>query len=217
MKQPQVIFLDAVGTLFGIKGSVGEVYADIARQFGVKVTPEAVNAAFFQSFAAASPPMFPGVKLEDIPDCEYNWWQLVALETFQRIGVVEEFADFSTFFDYLYSHFATVKPWFVYPDVLPTLKYWQQRGIELGVISNFDSRLYLVLAALELEDFFTSITISTEVGAAKPDKHIFATSLSKHKCLAENAWHIGDSFEEDYQGASAAGLRAILLKRSEKL
>jgi len=213
MKQPQVIFLDAVGTLFDIKGSVGEVYADIARQFGVEVSGEAVNAAFFQSFAAASPPMFPGVKFEDISEYEYQWWQVVALDTFQRVGVVEKFADFSTFFDYLYSHFATAKPWFVYCDVLPALQYWQRRGIELGIISNFDSRLYLVLAALELEEFFTSITISTEVGAAKPNRHIFTTSLSKHNCLAENAWHIGDSFKEDYQGATSAGLRAILLKR----
>lgn len=213
MKQPKVIFLDAVGTLFYIKGSVGEVYADIAKQFGVKVSGEAVNIAFFRSFAAAPPPMFPGVKLEDIPDCEYNWWQHVALETFQRVGVIEEFADFPTFFDFLYSHFATAKPWFVYPDVFPTLEYWQQRGIKLGIISNFDSRLYLVLAALGLEKFFTSITISTEVGAAKPNMQIFTTALSKHDCLAENAWHIGDSFKEDYQGAAIAGLRPILLKR----
>lgn len=215
MKQPKVIFLDAVGTLFYIKGSVGTVYADIARQFGVEVADEAVNAAFFKSFVAAPPPMFPGVQLEDIPDYEYQWWQSVALDTFNRVGVLDKFADFATFFDFLYSHFATAKPWFVYSDVMPTLEYWQQRGIQLGIISNFDSRLYLVLAALGLDKFFTSITISTEVGAAKPNAQIFITALSKHNYPAENAWHIGDSFKEDYQGATAAGLRAILLKRSD--
>ncbi|KJH70681.1 HAD-IA family hydrolase [Aliterella atlantica] len=215
MKQPKVIFLDAVGTLFYIKGSVGVVYADIARQFGVEVAGEAVNAAFFQSFVAAPPPMFPGVKLEDIPDYEYEWWQSVALDTFNRVGVLEKFADFATFFDSLYSHFATAKPWFIYADVIPTLEYWQRRGIELGIISNFDSRLYLVLAALGLENFFSSITISTEAGAAKPESQIFTTALSKHNCLPEKAWHIGDSFKEDYQGATKSGLTAILLKRSE--
>ena len=213
MKQPKVIFLDAVGTLFGIKGSVGKIYADIAGQFGVQVSDEAVNAAFINSFTTAPPPIFPGIKLENIPDYEFEWWQLVALETFQQVGVVNQFADFSKFFEQLYNHFATAKPWYVYEDVVPTLKRWQKRNIELGIISNFDSRLYLVLESLHLIDFFTSITISTEVSAAKPNKQIFTASLDKHNCPAADAWHIGDSFKEDYQGASAAGLKAILVKR----
>lgn len=214
MKQPKVIFLDAVGTLFGVKGSVGKAYADIAKTFGVTVSDEAVNAAFFKSFAAAPPPIFPGVKLEDIPNYECEWWQLVALETFEQIGAVNQFADFSQFFEQLYSYFATAEPWFVYEDTIPNLERWKKRQIELGVISNFDSRLYLVLESLNLIDFFTSITISTEVCAAKPDRQIFNASLEKHSCLAEDAWHIGDSFKEDYQGASEAGLKAILIKRN---
>ncbi len=214
MKQPKVIFLDAVGTLFGIKGSVGKAYADIARQFGVTVSDEAVNAAFFNSFATAPPPIFPGVKLEDIPNYEYEWWQLIALETFQQVGVVKQFADFSQFFERLYNHFATAEPWVLYDDVIPTLERWQKRKIELGIISNFDSRLYLVLESLNLMDYFTSITISTEVSAAKPDKKIFLESLDKHDFQAKDAWHIGDSFKEDYQGATAAGLKAILIKRN---
>ncbi|MBW4664461.1 MAG: HAD-IA family hydrolase [Chroococcus sp. CMT-3BRIN-NPC107] len=214
MSQPKVIFLDAVGTLFGVKGSVGKAYADVAEKFGVTVSEEAVNAAFFQSFAAAPPPIFSGVKFEDIPNYEFEWWQVVALETFQQVGVVNQFADFSKFFEQLYSHFATAKPWVVYNDVIPTLKRWQKRKIELGIISNFDSRLYLVLESLKLIDFFTSITISTEVSAAKPNQKIFQESLDKHNCAAADAWHIGDSFKEDYQGASAAGLKAILIKRN---
>ncbi len=213
MKQPKVIFLDAVGTLFGVKGSVGKAYADVAAKFGVEVSDEAVNAAFYKSFTNAPPSIFPGVKLEDIPNYEFEWWQFIALETFQQVGVVEQFTDFSKFFEELYSHFATAAPWYVYEDVIPTLKRWQKRKIELGIISNFDSRLYLVLESLKLIDFFTSITISTEVNAAKPSQKIFTDSLDKHNCSAKDAWHIGDSFQEDYQGATAAGLKAILIKR----
>lgn len=81
------------------------------------------------------------------------------------------------------------------------------------MLSNFDSRLYSVLKDLDLAQFFTSVTISTEVGTAKPDAQIFAVGLNKHNCLAEAAWHIGDSLKEDYQGAKAAGLKAVLIKR----
>ncbi len=248
MQRPKVIFLDAVGTLFGVKGSVGQVYGEIAQQFGVEVSADALNQAFLQSFPAAPPAVFPGVEPQEIPQCEFEWWQSVALRTFQQVGVLHQFPDFSVFFSKLYTHFATAEPWFVYPDVRPALERWQELGIELGVISNFDSRLYSVLQALDLAQFFTSVTISTEVGAAKPDPQIFAAGLlsvpdrdssriaattieaiahsvtrgafdsteNRYSCLAEAAWHVGDSFKEDYQGAKAAGLRAIWLKRGEK-
>jgi putative hydrolase of the HAD superfamily len=215
MQRPKVIFFDAVGTLFGVKGSVGKVYGDMAKRFGVKVSSEALERAFIQSFKAAPPPIFPGIKPQEIPKCEFEWWQVVSLRTFKQVGVLDQFSDFSAFFNALYIHFATSEPWFVYPDVRPVLERWQQLGIDLGVVSNFDSRLYSVLAALDLRKFFTSITISTEVGAAKPDPQIFVVGLDKHNCPAKLAWHIGDSLKEDYQGAKAAGLRAILLKRSE--
>lgn len=216
MARPKVIFLDAVGTLFGVKGSVGEVYGEIAQRFGVEVSANALNQAFFQTFQAAPPPIFPGAELQEIPKHEFEWWQNIARGTFQQVGFLDHFSDFSAFFTELYTYFATAEPWFVYPDVRPALENWQQLGIELAVLSNFDSRLYLVLQALDLAQFFTSVTISTEVGAAKPNPQIFAAALDKYKCPAEEAWHIGDSLKEDYQGAKAAGLRAILVKRREK-
>lgn len=215
--QPKVIFLDAVGTLFGVRGSVGDVYSAMAHQFGVQVPAETLESAFRQAFAAAEPPVFPGTDPEEIPECEFEWWRVIALRTFQQAGVLEQFADFTEFFDELYTHFATADPWFIYPDVLPALEAWQRVGIQLGIVSNFDSRLEFVLEALKLNEFFTSLTLSTWAGAAKPDPQIFAVALQKHNCLPQEAWHIGDSFKEDYQGAKAAGLRAILLERSSQV
>lgn len=211
--RPKVIFLDAVGTLFGVKGSVGEVYQGIARQFGVEADASVLTQAFFQSFRNAEPMAFPGVGANEIPYHEYLWWEAIAIQTFFRAGVFEQFPDFPAFFAVLYRHFTTAEPWFVYPDILATLTQWRDQKIELGVLSNFDSRLHAVLPALGLAEFFSSVTLSTEVGAAKPDPQIFSAALKKHNCLPNQAWHIGDRQREDYEGAKAAGLRAILLKR----
>jgi len=213
MSRPRVIFFDAVGTLFGVQGSVGAVYGELARPFGVDVNPELLNLAFFQTFRAATPMAFPGVSADDIAEREYAWWWAIAAETFQSAGVLNRFTDFSTFFNRLYDHFATADPWIVYPDTLTTLTHWQNQGVELGILSNFDSRIHRVLTALELSPFFTSVTISTEVGAAKPNPKVFAAALAKHSCSPSDAWHIGDSLQEDYEGAKAAGLRGILLQR----
>ena len=212
----QVIFLDAAGTLFDVRGSVGEVYGKFARSWGITVSNEDLNTAFFQSFASASPMAFPGRELAKIPQLEFEWWQAVAAKAFQIAGVFNQFSDFPKFFVELYAHFATAEPWFVYPDVLPALNKWQQQGIELAVVSNFDSRIYAVLKALNLAEYFTSVTISTEVGAAKPDPQIFTAALQKHNGIAEDVLHIGDSFKADYCGAKAAGLKAIWLNREQE-
>lgn len=100
--------------------------------------------------------------------------------------------------------------------MLAALVNWRRIGIELGVLSNFDSRIYSVLQDLGLRDFFTSITIATQVRAAKPDPQIFAIALEKHNCSPDDAWHIGDSIAEDYHGAKAAGLRGIWINRHQK-
>ncbi|WGV26841.1 HAD-IA family hydrolase [Halotia branconii] len=215
MERPKVILVDAVGTLFGVKGSVGEVYSQIAQEFDVEVAPEVLNTAFIKSWKAAPPPIFPDADPQDIPQREFDWWQIIALNTFESAGVLKQFSDFSAFFGELYIHFGTGQPWFIYPDVLPSLLDWQRSGIELGILSNFDSRIYSVLQSLGLSQYFKSITISTQARAAKPDPRIFAIALEKHNCQPEAAWHIGDSIEEDYQGAKAAGLRGIWINRDQ--
>ncbi|MBR8826813.1 MAG: HAD family hydrolase [Gomphosphaeria aponina SAG 52.96 = DSM 107014] len=213
MERPKVIFLDAVGTLFGVKGSVGEIYGKIAHEAGVNVSVEKLNEAFKQSLKTAKPPVFPGATKYEIPELEFQWWEAIARSTFGGIGVLDLFSDFNVFFTQLYSYFATAKPWYVYPDVIPTLKHWRELGIELGIISNFDTRIYTVMEHLEITHYFSSITICSTVGAAKPDSKIFTIALRKHNCRAEQAWHIGDSLKEDYYGAKAAGLYPFLIER----
>lgn len=211
--QPKVIFLDAVGTLFGVKDSVGAIYGAIARQWGVMVSPEMLNQAFYDSFKAATPLAFPGVNPSEIIELEFQWWEDIAKDTFARVGVLDRFSNFTSFFTQLYAHFATAEPWFIYPDVIPALQHWQKKGIELGIISNFDTRIYTVLELLGLTRYFSSVTISSSVGAAKPNSLVFQTALDKHRCQPSEAWHIGDSFQEDYQGALEVGMRAILVER----
>jgi putative hydrolase of the HAD superfamily len=213
MQKPAVIFFDAVGTLFGVRGTVGKVYGEIAAGFGVEVTANAIDWAFGQVFREVGSPAFPGARAEDVARLERDWWRRVAIETFDRAGVLMQFEDFDPFFTVLFEHFATEKPWELYGDTIPTLEALRSAGMNLGIISNFDSRLYRVLEALDLAQYFSTVTISTEVGVAKPEAGIFQVALRKHQCLALQAWHVGDSLSEDYRAARSAGLRGILVDR----
>ncbi|PZO39361.1 MAG: hydrolase [Pseudanabaena frigida] len=219
MRSPQVIYLDAVGTLFGVKGSVGEQYAKIAENFDVKIDPQLINRAFYQSFQSAPRIAFPALPHVDIPAAEYEWWRSLAEKTFSQTGDLTKFSDFEVFFKCLYAYFSSAEPWVVYEDTRMALDAWRRQDITLGLLSNFDSRIYSVVKALKLEHYFDSITISTEVGAAKPDPFIFQAALVKHQIerSPDLAWHIGDSFGEDYEGASAVGITAFWLNRDHKL
>ncbi len=210
---PKVIFLDAFGTLFGVRGSVGHIYSEVADKYGVNCQPELLNKYFYTAFKNSPPCVFPGVPIVEIPRHEYQWWREINRQTFTAVGVIEQFEDFDRFFGELYRYFTTAAAWEVYPDVILALTTWQRSGVELGVISNFDSRLHTVLQVLGLDCYFSTVTISTAVGAAKPQPEIFTTALAKYQCPPQSAWHIGDSFDDDYLGASRAGLTAIWLNR----
>jgi putative hydrolase of the HAD superfamily len=211
---PQVICLDAVGTLFGVRQSVGTIYSQVASKYGVNCSPELLNNYFYRAFQNSSPCIFPGTSTADIPAREYQWWREINRQTFTAAGAIEQFDDFDLFFQDLYGYFATAAAWEIYPDVITALTNWNRSGVQLAIVSNFDSRLYQVLEVLDLAKYFSTVTISTEVSAAKPQVEIFTAALNKYQCLPQSAWHIGDNLEEDYLGASSAGLTAIWLNRS---
>ncbi|MEN9216112.1 MAG: HAD-IA family hydrolase [Gloeomargarita sp. HHBFW_bins_162] len=213
MVQPGAIFVDAVGTLFGVRGSVGQIYSECAQRYGVTVSPEALQTAFIQCFANAPPPAFPGVEPELIPQAEYEYWYRITEQTFAQAGGLAQIKDFGAFFPQVYATFATADPWELYPDTLPALRYWQAQGIPVGVISNFDGRLDSVLAALGLSDLIQTVTISSRVGAAKPEAPIFQAAWQSLGQPDFPLWHIGDSWSADVLGARAMGWRGIHLCR----
>lgn len=210
---PKVIFLDAMGTLFDLKSSVGEIYQQHALKYGVKADAQLLNNAFRKSFQSAPSLAFTATEFQVINDQEFIWWKNVVQKTFEHIEMLDEFSDFTDFFQEIYTYFSTKEPWYVFSDVVPNLQKWQSQGVQLGVISNFDTRLNQLLKVLNLEHFFTSITISSVAGFAKPDHNIFEIALKKHQLIAQQAWHIGDNLSEDYQGAKNAGIRGFWLNR----
>jgi len=207
---PRVIFFDAADTLFHVKGSVGEVYLTFARKYGVTIGHETLQQAFAKAFADAPPPVFAVSDPQEIKSCERLWWFDVVHHVFYRIGMFEGFDDY---FDEVFAYFARPDAWELYPDTLSTLTALEAHGLELGIVSNFDSRLYEILIGLRIDRFFESVTISSFAGAAKPSPRIFQRALQKHGVPAKEALHVGNSRGDDAEAAVAAGLGGILLDR----
>jgi len=69
------------------------------------------------------------------------------------------------------------------------------------------------LATFGLALYVTALVTSQEIGAAKPDRRIFAAALERVACDAGEAVMVGDSWTHDVEGARAAGIAAVWLDR----
>jgi putative hydrolase of the HAD superfamily len=100
-----------------------------------------------------------------------------------------------------------------YPDAPLALSRLRERGLRLLVVSNWDCSLYRVLEGCGFAGLLDGAVSSAEAGARKPDPAIFAAALELASCEASEALHVGDTPEEDLDGARAAGIRALLIDR----
>ena len=207
---PRAVLLDASGTLIDVARPLGDAYSELARDLGGSLDPDALADGFRTAFAEAPPMAFPGRRGADLDRAERGWWRAVVERVTDAAGGVPEF---DAYFDRLYAHYASAPAWRIYPEVPGVLAALRERNVALAVVSNFDSRLPLLLDALGLAGFFDVVVCSGTVGAAKPDGAIFAHALASLGVEASGALHVGDSREADYEGARAAGIEALLVVR----
>ncbi len=209
----RVVFFDAADTLFHVQGSVAEIYLRHAVEFGFLQKPDslvAIQHAFSRAFREAPPPVFAVTDPTRIKQSERLWWFDIVHHVFYRVGMFERFDEF---FDHVFRVFEDHRSWRLFPETASTLTRLKERNLELGIISNFDSRLFTVLRGLGIAETFDTVTISSLAQAAKPAPQIFHLALEKHAVDPEEALHIGDSLREDVEGAKKAGLHTVLLDR----
>lgn len=100
-----------------------------------------------------------------------------------------------------------------YPEVPETLARWRADGLRLVVVSNWDVSLHEVLEATGLRPLLDGVVVSAEEQLAKPDARLFARGLAVAEVEPAEAWHVGDTYEEDVAGARAAGIEPVLVVR----
>jgi putative hydrolase of the HAD superfamily len=99
----------------------------------------------------------------------------------------------------------------LYEDVLPTLDDLRARGIKLGLVSNTarDLDAFVRHHALDVEAAISS----RSHGKVKPHESIFRAMLEQLDVAATDAAMVGDTVEDDVEGARALGMRAFLVDR----
>lgn len=200
--QIKAVTFDVGGTLIEPWPSVGHVYAKVAARHGLEnISAGLLNSRFRAAWDAR----------KAFDHSRASWEELVD----------EVFLDLCepprrTFFPELYDQFSAADAWRVFDDVVPALDALASRGIQLGVISNWDARLRGLLRLLELDRHFESLAISYEIGFPKPSSVIFDWSAVKLGLPASAILHVGDSLDMDIAGARATGFHSLRIDRSAK-
>ncbi len=99
----------------------------------------------------------------------------------------------------------------LYDDALPVLNSLRASGLKLGLLSN---------TARDLDEFVAHHGLSVDAvltsrahGKTKPHETIFRRMLELLAVEAEEAVMVGDTLEDDVEGACAVGMRALLVDR----
>jgi len=99
----------------------------------------------------------------------------------------------------------------LYEDALPVLEELRRHDLKIGLVSNGQRDLeeFAVHHGLEVD----AMVGSRSHGRIKPHPSIFVAALRALEVSAAEAAMVGDSYEDDIEGARSLGMRAILLDR----
>lgn len=129
----------------------------------------------------------------------------LACAHFDIIPCISEFEQF------IYHLFVSPK---AYEDALDTLKEIRKK-YRIGLVTNADNNI--LQKSLQQQKFtFDCVVSSEDAQCNKPKKDIFLKAANQLKVNTSEILFVGDSVEEDIEGALNCGMHAILISRSGK-
>jgi len=200
-----VVLFDAGGTLFTDRLSRDEIYARELAALGAPRSTDEV-ARLRTEVHDSLPEVFEGhARYSD------GWFREFVRRVLAATGCA---ADPEEVRARIAAHFVDPTSFVVHADAPPALEALLERGVRLGVVSNWSERLPALLDGLGLSRAFEVVVASAAFGRSKPDPAIFLAAVRRLGVRPEEAWHVGDHPVADLAGARRAGLRALLIDRS---
>ncbi len=200
----RAVVFDAVGTVILPNPGAAEVYAGVAHSHGVAIAePEQLNARLWAQY-----------RIEDQFDRENHWrtGEARERERWQRIVHAAIPGASDQLFEELFEHFAQPSAWRVPESAALAIAEFERRGLILGMGSNYDSRLRRVVAGTTaLLPLANHLVISSEVGYRKPSRRFFDAVRAEVGCEPHEILFLGDDPANDIEGATAAGMHAMLI------
>jgi len=102
----------------------------------------------------------------------------------------------------------------IFEDVLPALAELRRHRLKLGLVSNTSRDLEHFVAHHGLD--VDAVVSSGRFGKSKPHPSIFRHVLTALEVEPGDAAMVGDSVDDDVEGARSLGMRGILIDREDR-
>ena len=192
----RAVFLDALGTLVELEPP----WVSLRELVPAEIDDERLVAAVKTEMAYYREHAHEGRDPESLADLRERCAALISRELGVAISA-QQLVDSVRFYPF--------------SDAEPALAALRAKRLKLIVVSNWDISLSSVLENCGLAPLLDGALSSAEAGSPKPEPGIFATARELAGCEPAEALHVGDTAEEDCEGARAAGIRALLLDRED--
>jgi len=202
----RVVLFDAVGTVLQPSPPVGEAYFLAGREAGSRLTLDQVTQRFRREFSR----QFGGERAasQTNDELERRRWREVIAQVFDDVADID-----AQLFPRLWRHFGDSRNWRLFADASLAWQTLAAAGYEVGLASNFDSRLADVCRGFPLVADCRRVFVSSALGWAKPASGFFRAIERELACRPDEILLVGDDLANDYRGAKAAGWHAVWLSR----
>lgn len=194
----RALLVDAAGTLLSPSEPAAEVYLRYARKYGVTLSAKEILLRYREAYNRP----WADSTIRYVDDGRPFWRYIVGHAT----GCHDE-----ELFEEIYHYYARGEAWCVSPGAVEALERVRNSFmLKTAVVSNFDTRLRLILRDLGIDHLFDAVIVSAEVGFEKPNPVVFEAAFEALGVTPEETVHVGDDRRNDLYGARAAGCFAWL-------
>ena len=208
----KAVFFDAGETIVHPHPSFPELFCQILSEHGVNVGPEVVQTRLEEVTQRFKDAASDNELWSVDPERSRAFWLSVYRTFLDGAGVpAERGLDVV-----LYEAFSDAANYALFDDVEPVLAELDRAGYTLGLISNFEDWLEVLLERLDVVRYFPVRVISGVEGIEKPDPQIFRVALERAGIDAADAVYVGDNPHFDVEPAAALGMYPVLIDRHDR-
>jgi HAD superfamily hydrolase (TIGR01549 family) len=177
-----------------------EGYRRLGERYGLTLDPELYEGARRAAFTS--------LKRHPELDHDEEIWVLFTQRIIEGMGGEGDTYGAAVEMEDAWSHAHFFE---LYDDALPTLEALRARGLKIGLLSNTARDLDAFVAHHRLT--VDAVLTSRAHGKTKPHETIFRRMLELLDVAPGEAVMVGDTVEDDIEGAHAVGMRALLVDR----
>jgi FMN phosphatase YigB (HAD superfamily) len=210
MNKIKAVLFDLDGTLFHHLPSSGEIFVEHIRNLGWQVSEaDRIRAEHWVHYYFAYSPEIQADS-KSFKDDSTGFWVNFTQRRLSAFGIcspqsLELAPQISTYMSEAYRPKIHVAE-----DAHTLLKFLQESGYMLGMVSNRESPYREEMQQLKLDCYFQFFLAGGEVNSFKPDALIFERALELAGTSAQETMYVGDNYFADIVGSQRAGLTPVL-------